>query len=139
MAEGKKDMFGGERPHLLCMAVSYIEVDDQHRCTPGVYLSSNEVIWYRDGEDIWGKLESRFKSIERMIQENKKHGQLCFLARNHFFYSQRNKLTADERVDLLKGCRFTRDQIADIRRIISLCEQVLDEEDKANDNRGDAQ
>lgn len=135
-----KDIFNGEHPHELCLAVSYIETDDNGRCTPRIYLTDNETLWFKKGEDIYGKLNRCFESVERMILANKKHGQICFLTRGHFFYSSSTKLTIDERIDLLKGCRFSRDQIADIRRIVGLCEQVLDEEEKeANDQRGNTQ
>ena len=123
----KRDIFNGEKPHRLCLAVSYIEQDEQQRCLPRVYLSRNETIWYKDGEDCYGKLLKKFETIENMLKENARRGQMCFLARNYFFY---NEPTLDERVELLKGCRFDETQIEAIRKIADSCEQALKLEKK---------
>lgn len=120
--KSKTDIFNGERPHRMCLAVSYIETDDQGRCMPRLYVDNNVTLWYKADEDIYGKLIREFKTIEDMLSENSKRGQLCFLARQHFFYREPS---LDDRIEQLKGCRFSNEQIHKIRQIIDFCEEVI--------------
>ena len=125
----KKDVFNGERPHGLTAVISYIERDDQNRVTPRIYISPNETIWAKPDEDMWGKLMSVFEQLKRMLMENAKTGSLCFLAEAWEFH---HAPTADERIDLLRSARFTRDQIETARKVLDSVEEVLDKEG-AND------
>ena len=122
----KKDVFDGERPHGLTAVLSYIERDEQGRVTPRIYISPNETIWAKPDEDMYGKLMSMFEQIRCILMENAKTGSLCFLAEAWEFH---HTPTADERIDLLRGTCFTRDQIETARKILDSVEEALDKED----------
>lgn len=116
----KTDILNGERPHRMCLAVSYIETDDQGRCMPRLYVDNNVTLWCKDDEDAFGKLDYEFKLIEDMLSENAKRGRLCFLSRQHFFHRDPS---LDERIEQLKGFHFSKEQIQRLRQIADDCEK----------------
>lgn len=125
MKTSKTDILNGERPHRMCLAVSYIETDSIGRCMPRLYVDNNVTLWYKDGEDAFAKLDYEFKMIEDMLSENAKRGHLCFLARKHFFYREPS---LDERINSLKGYCLSKEQIQKLRQMADKCEKELYDE-----------
>lgn len=116
--------------HVM-LIVSYIVTDDQHRVMPRIY-TTKECVFTEPNEDLFPELTKRFDRIEKRLMANEKRGQIIFLARSHVF---KPEMSLDDRVECLKGCRFDRDQIQQIRQIANSCEQALNLEEKNGDGR----
>ena len=120
----KRDILNGEVPTNVMLMVAYVTKDENERFMSHIH-TSRECIWAKPGEDMWPEMLRRFKNVERLLADSRKTGQIFFISRGYEF---EHIPTPDEIVESMKGCRFSREQIADARRILDSVEKVLDKE-----------